>query len=130
LKTGRLEATRKTLRLQFELWHFACEHGPALQALEKAASMAENGEDYYLLGCLHFERNQWQQARHALQRALRLGIKENAKAPYLLGVAAFNCGDRHTAQQAFEKASRNPELGNVVAYWSDRLQDRSTTRRQ
>jgi tetratricopeptide (TPR) repeat protein len=130
LKAGRLEATPKTYKLQFELWHFACERGPALQALEKAASLADNGEDYYLLGCLHFERNQWQQARHALQRALQHGVKEKAKAQYLLGVAAYNCGDPHTAQQAFEKASKNPQLGKVVAYWSDKLQDRSATRRQ
>jgi tetratricopeptide (TPR) repeat protein len=130
LESGRLEATRKTYQLQFELWHLACERGPALQALEKAASLADNGEDYYLLGRLHFERNQWQLARHALHRALQHGVKEIAKAQYLLGVAAFNCGDPHTAQQAFEKASKNPELVKVVAYWSDRLQDRSVTRRQ
>jgi tetratricopeptide (TPR) repeat protein len=130
LKAGRLEATRKTYKLQFELWHLACERGPALQALEKAASLSGNGEDYYLLGCLHFGRNQWQQARRALQRALQHGVKEKAKAQYLLGVAAFNCGDSHTAQQAFEIASKNPELGKIVAYWSDRLQDRSVTRHQ
>jgi tetratricopeptide (TPR) repeat protein len=130
LKAGRLKATRKIYKLQFELWHLACERGPAMQALEKAASLADNGEDYYLLGRLHFERNQWQQARHALQHALQHGVKEKAKAQYLLGVAAFNCGDSHAAQQAFEKASKSPELGKVVAYWSDRLQDRSTTRRQ
>jgi tetratricopeptide (TPR) repeat protein len=130
LKAGRLKATRKTYKLQFELWHLSCERGPALQALEKAASLADNGEDYYLLGCLHFERNQWQQARRALQHALQHGVKEKAKAQYLLGVAAFNCGDPHTAQQAFEKASKSPELGKIVAYWSDRLQDRSVTRRQ
>ena len=130
VKAGRLEATRKTYKLQFELWHLACERGPALQALEKAASLADNGEDYFLLGRLHFERSQWQRARHALQRALRHGVKAKAKAQYLLGVAAFNCGDPHTAQQAFEKASENPELVKLVAYWSDRLQDRSTTRRQ
>ncbi|MGD9223315.1 MAG: tetratricopeptide repeat protein [Desulfobacteraceae bacterium] len=130
LKSGRLAANRKTYKLQFELWHLACESGPALQALEKAASLADNGQDYYLLGCLHFERNQWQQARDALQRALQRGVKEKARAQYLLGVAAFNCGDPHTAQQAFEKASMNPELGKIVAYWSDRLQDRSTQRRQ
>jgi tetratricopeptide (TPR) repeat protein len=128
LKAGRLEADRKTYKLQFELWHLACERDPALRALEKAASLADNGEDYYLLGRLHFERNQWQQARHALQRALQRGVKEKAKAQYLLGVAAFNYGDPHTAQQAFEKAEKNPELGKVVAYWSDRLQDRSITR--
>lgn len=107
LKAGRLEATHKTFRLQFELWHLACEHGPASQALEKAASLANNGEDYLLLGRLHFERNQWQQARHALQRALRHGVKEKIKAQYLLDVAAFNCGDPGTAQQAFEKARKN-----------------------
>lgn len=130
LNVGRLEATHKTLRLQFELWHLACEHGAALQALEKAASLTNSGEDYFLLGRLHFERSQWQKARHALQRALRHGVKEKTKAQYLLGVAAFNCGDPHTAQRAFEKASKNPELGKFVAYWSDRLQDRSITRSQ
>jgi tetratricopeptide (TPR) repeat protein len=130
LEAGRLEPTRKTYRSQFELWHLACERRPALQALEKAASLADNGEDYYLLGCLHFERNQWPQARHALQRALQRGVKDKAKTQYLLGVAAFNCGDPRTAQQAFEKASTNPELGKLVAYWSDRLQDRATARHQ
>lgn len=128
LKAGRLETTRKTFRLLFELWHLACERGPALQALEKAASLTDNGEDYFLLGRLHMELNEWRQARHALQRALRHGVKEKTKAQYLLGVAAFNCGDPHTAQRAFEKASKNPQLGKLVAYWSDRLQDRSTTR--
>lgn len=130
LKTGRLETTHRTVRLQFELWHLACEHGPALQALEKAASLTNNGEDFFLLGCLHWERNEWQQARDALQRALRHGVKERTKAQYLLGVAAFNCGDPHTAQRAFEKASKNPELVKMVAYWSGRLQDRSVTRSQ
>jgi tetratricopeptide (TPR) repeat protein len=130
LKTGRLEATRKTYKLQFDLWHLACEREPALQALEKAASLADNGEDYYLLGCLHFERNQWPQARRALQQALQHGVKAKAKAQYLLGVAAFNCGDSRTAQQAFDKASTNPELGKLVAYWSHRLQDHSTARHQ
>jgi tetratricopeptide (TPR) repeat protein len=130
LEAGRLEPTRETYRSQFELWHLACERRPALQALEKAASLADNGEDYYLLGSLHFERNQWPQARRALQRALQRGVKDKAKTQYLLGVAAFNCGDSRTAQQAFEKASTNPELGKLVAYWSDKLQDGSTTRRQ
>jgi tetratricopeptide (TPR) repeat protein len=130
LEAGRLEPNRKTYRSQFELWHLACERTPALQALEKAASLADNGEEYYLLGCLHFERNQWQPARRALQQALQHGVKEKSKTQYLLGVAAFNCGDPRTAQQAFEKASTNPELGKLVAYWSDKLRDRSTTRRQ
>ena len=124
LKAGRLEATYRTLRLQFELWHLACEHGAALLSLEKAASLSNNGEDFFLLGRLHWERNQWQQARHALQRALRHGIHEKTRAQYLLGVAAFNCGDTQTARQAFEEASENPELGRFVAYWSDRLHDR------
>jgi tetratricopeptide (TPR) repeat protein len=130
LKAGRLEATHKTFRLQFELWQLACEHGPALQALEKAAALTNNGEDYFLLGRLYFERNEWQKARHALQRSLRHGVKEKTGVQYLLGVAAFNCGDPRTARRAFEKARKNPQLGKVVAYWSDRLQDRSITRSQ
>lgn len=121
LKEGRLEATPNAFRLQFELWRLACEHGPALQALEKAASLSSSGEDYLLLGRLHLERNQWQPARHALQRALFLGVKEKTQAHYLLGVAALNCDDPNTARQAFEEASKNPELEKVVAYWSDRL---------
>lgn len=121
LKAGRLEATHKTFRLQFELWRLACEHGPALQALEKAASLSNSGEDYFLLGRLHLEQNQWQPARHALQRALRHGVKDKTQAHYLLGVAAFNCNDPNTARQAFEAAGKNPELGKVAAYWSDRL---------
>jgi tetratricopeptide (TPR) repeat protein len=84
LKEGRLEAVHKTFKLQFEFWHFACEHGPAFKALEKAASLADNGEDYFLLGRLYIERNEWHKARHALRRALRHGIKEEAKAYYLL----------------------------------------------
>lgn len=123
LKEGRLEATHKTFKLQFEFWHLACEHGPAFKALEKAASLAENGEDYFLLGRLYIERNEWHKAGHALQRALRHGIKEEAKAYYLLGVVAFNCDDHGTARLAFEKASKNPELGKVIAHWSDRLYD-------
>lgn len=121
LKAGRLEATHKTLRLQFELWRLACEHGPALQALEKAASLSNSGEDYLLLGRLHLEQNQWQPARQALLSALRHGVKEKTQAHYLLGVAAFNCNDPDTARQAFEEAGKNPELGKVAAYWSDRL---------
>lgn len=128
LKEGRLEASYKTLRLQFELWHFACEHGSALQALEQAASMAKNGEDYLLLGRLHLERNEWQQARQDLQRALHRGVKEQAKAQYLLGIAAFHCDDPDTARLAFEEASKNPKLEQEVAYWSERLQKRSITR--
>jgi len=123
LKEGRLEATHKTFKLQFEFWHLACEHGPALQALEKAASLADNGEDYFLLGRLYIERNEWHKARHALQRALRNGIKEEAKAYYLLGIVAFNCGDLNTARLAFAEATKNPQLGKVVAHWSDRLQN-------
>jgi tetratricopeptide (TPR) repeat protein len=129
LKEGRLKATHKICKLQFELWHLACEHGPALQALEKAASLADSGEDYLLLGRLYIERNEWHKAREALQRALHNGIDEEAKAYYLLGIVAFNCNDHNTARLAFEKAVKNPELGKVVAYWSDRLYNRSIKRK-
>jgi tetratricopeptide (TPR) repeat protein len=127
LKTGRLEATPKTYKLQFELWRLACEHGPAMQALEKAASLTNNGEDYFLLGRLHFMRNQWQEARHAFEQAIHHGVKEEPKAQYLLGVAAYNCDDHNTARLAFEEAGKNPRLGKIVAYWSDRLEDPSIT---
>jgi predicted Zn-dependent protease len=123
LKTGRLDATPETLKLAFELWHLACEHGPALQALEKAAALTDNGEDYFLLGRLYFMHSEWQQARHALEQALRHGIKDKTKAHYLLGVAAFNCDDRIAARLAFEAAQKNPELGKIIAYWSERLQE-------
>lgn len=130
MNEGRLEATHKTYRLQFELWHLACEYKPALQALEKAASSTNSGEDYLMLGHLHLERNEWQQARNALQQALRLGVKEKTKAHYLLGVAAFNCDDPAMARLAFEEAKKNPKLVKVVAYWSDKLQNRSVSRSQ
>lgn len=83
-----------------------------------------------MLGHLHLERNEWQQARNALQQALRLGVKENTKAHYLLGVAAFNCDDPAMARLAFEEAKKNPKLVKVVAYWSDKLQNRSVSRSQ
>lgn len=130
IKEGRLEATPKTYRLQFELWHLACEHAPALQALAQAASLTNNGEDYLILGHLHLERNEWQQASNALQQALRLGVKEKTRAHYLLGVAAFNCDDATMARLAFEEAKKNPKLVKVVAYWSDKLQNRSISRSQ
>jgi tetratricopeptide (TPR) repeat protein len=130
MKEGRLEATHKTFRLQFELWQLACEHEPALRALEKAASLTNNGEDYLMIGHLHLERNDWQQASNALQQALRLGVKEQTKAHYLLGVAAFNCDDAAMARLAFEEAKKNPKLVKVVAYWSDKLHNRSISRSQ
>ena len=63
----------KTLKLLADAWRMAQEIDKAIPVLEKAASMAKNGETYILLGNLYLFEDRLEDAIKAIENGIKKG---------------------------------------------------------
>lgn len=124
LQRGRLQKSYDNLKLLYQCWSLAREYDKAEKILSQAAAMTNNGEDYLLLGRLHFEQHDWKNAQIALKKALRKGhLKRPKQAKLLLGICACHTGEKTAAKKYLEKLVTDPEYKRVASYWLSRLKN-------
>jgi len=124
LEKGRLPKSYDNLKLLYQCWSLARETDKAEKVLSQAAKLAANGEDYLLLGRLHFEQRDWKKAQLALNKALRKGRLKHAKqAKLLLGICACHTGETIKAKKYLEGLLSDPEYKKVAAYWLSNLEN-------
>jgi tetratricopeptide (TPR) repeat protein len=106
------------------LWLLARHRDKAKSALEKAASTAEDGNIYQMLGGIHFEDEDWAAAHAAYQRALRSGGLEEPRRVYLLaGISAYRVGMKDEARSALEQAAMSDKYEEQARSLLRRLDD-------
>lgn len=124
LKSGALEPTNERIFLEGRLWVLAREAQTAKQVLARAAESSRNGQIDLLLGKLHYQNDEWKAAEQHLARALDKGSldKETAEARYLLGISAYQNGNRDVAAAALKAASKDSRFADSAHYWLGQLQ--------
>lgn len=125
LKSGALEPTNERIFLEGRLWVLAREAQTAKQVLARAAESSQNGQIDLLLGKLHYQSDEWKAAEQHLARALDKGSldKETAEARYLLGISAYQNGNRDVAAAALKAASKDSRFADSAHYWLGQLQN-------
>ncbi|MCC6207827.1 MAG: tetratricopeptide repeat protein [Gammaproteobacteria bacterium] len=123
LASGTLEPTTERIFLEGRLWIRARETETAKQVLTRAAESAPNGQIALLLGKLHYQNDEWNEAEQYLSRALDKGSLDNetSEARYLLGISAYQNGNRDVAAAALKAASNDSRFSDSARYWLGQL---------
>ena len=86
-------------------WIAAREFNAAVDPLEKAASLSEDGELYVRLAQVHVQRENWDQAVRAIGDALdKGGLEQPGDAHLLMGIVVYSSGKPSEARRWFASA--------------------------
>ena len=123
---GMVSPQAKNLEFLGSSWIQARELEKAVRPLEKAARMSNDGEDFYRLAHLHFEREKWKEAANALDAALKRGQLKNPGQAYLLkGIAYFSMKRLESARAAFSQAHKYEKTRVSSVQWLKHLDENS-----
>ena len=115
---GVLKDDAKSWHLLADSWLHARERDRALEPLQKAAELAADGNVYVKLAQLRVEREEWGEARLALERGLSKGkLRHPGHAQLLLGIACANEEQWGEAEVAFAAAQRDAKTEKAAQYW-------------
>jgi tetratricopeptide (TPR) repeat protein len=90
----------------------------ALEPLERAAELAENGNGFVKLSQVHMQAERWQEASEALARAFEKGGLENpAYAHLLVGITAFQQKSLERARSSFALALGDERTREMAQTW-------------
>lgn len=114
----RIEGNLKNWRLLGTAWLQAREQQAAIEAFDQAARLSDDGNLYLQVAQLHIDRNEWQPARNALEKALsRGGLKQPGNGYLLLGIAQMELDNTEKAAEAFEQAAAFKETKKSANQW-------------
>ncbi|EAQ96441.2 tetratricopeptide repeat protein [Congregibacter litoralis] len=96
----------------------AQEVADAIPAMEKAASMSDDGDLYARLGNIYLDADQNEKAIEAITKGLdRGGVKRPDNARLVLGMAYFNTDQYAKARDAFRAAGRDERSKKYADQW-------------
>ncbi|MFK8040966.1 tetratricopeptide repeat protein [Congregibacter sp.] len=96
----------------------AQEVDDAIPAMEKAASMSDDGDLYARLGNIYLDADQNENAIEAINKGLnRGGVKRADNARLVLGMAYFNTKQYAKARDAFRAAARDERSKKYADQW-------------
>lgn len=99
-------------------WIFAREYDQALEPLQRAAKLSDDGDLYVRLAQVHMEREDWRLAVDALSAGLAKGsLRDAGHAQLLLGIANYNGKRVNAARQAFGRARRYEKVSQSARQW-------------
>ncbi len=118
IRDGKIEATSSNLRTLAQAWSDAKEMDKAIPALERAARVADDGDLYAELANILLDREEWEAAESAAQKALNKGKLNRPDLPHVArGMALFNMKRYNEAIAAFRRARRYDESKRIAAQW-------------
>lgn len=122
LDAGVVKESARSWQLLADSWLHARERDRALVAMRKAAELAEDGNVYVRLAQLLVGREEWSEARHALEHAVDKGnLRHPGHAQLLLGIANVNEQRWGPARRALSAAKRDEKTQKAAEYWLSQL---------
>jgi tetratricopeptide (TPR) repeat protein len=122
LKDGIVSKTRKHFELLADAWIQARELDRALEALSRAAPLAEDGSVYVRQGQIFLERERWKESVKAVEAGLAKGGLDKPGLAYVaLGIARYKLGQKDESLAAFQKAKKYPRQKNQATEWINHL---------
>jgi tetratricopeptide (TPR) repeat protein len=114
----RIEATAKNLELLGIALRQARENAKAIPYLERAATLAGDGEMWARLANIELDEDNNEKAVEAARKALNLGGgKRPDNTRVVLGMALYNLGRLQDARNAFTEAKRDERSEKIAAQW-------------
>ena len=108
----------KALELLGNSWLAAREYDRALEPLERAAEVSEDGELFLRLGRVYIQREEWGKAAEELTKALEKGnLDEVGNVHLLLGIAIYNQKRLGPARRSFVRALDFEESNKHAQQW-------------
>ncbi|MGM0563457.1 MAG: tetratricopeptide repeat protein [Pseudomonadota bacterium] len=118
-----VEADERNLSLLADSWMMAKEYDRAIEALERAAKVSENGQNHYKLAQIFVDRREWNRAAQHVEKALQQGgLRQTASAHVLKGMIEFNRDNFDQAQQAFRKAKEDEQTAKAAKQWLNHIE--------
>jgi tetratricopeptide (TPR) repeat protein len=112
---GRMEANADSYRMLSNCYVAARENDRAIEPLEKAGELSQDGEMYMLLGQMHLQQERYQPALEALQKALAKAKPEQLGSVHLLiGVAQLGVKRYDDAERSFQAAANDAKVGGAA----------------
>lgn len=121
-----IEEDSESLELLANALLAAREYESALGPLDRAASLAENGDLYVRLGQVYIQREEWEKASAALESALEKGeLDDPCQSQVLLGITNYSQGKKGSARNWFQRARGDEKCEEQSARWLLHLQRES-----
>ncbi|MGF1607187.1 MAG: tetratricopeptide repeat protein [Rhodothalassiaceae bacterium] len=118
LKDGVVEPTADNLELLGRAYLLAQEYDEAIDTLLKAAAKQDDGEIWLQAGQALAEKQKWEEAADALEKALASGeVDSPNNARMLLGQAYMQIYDFDNARETFRKVRGDEELRSQARRW-------------
>ena len=118
LEQGTIESDEDSWRLYANSLLAARETDMALEPLEKAAELSEDGEVYIQLSQVYIQNERWTDALAALDRAFEKGNLDNpGHAHLLVGIAAYQVKRLGQARSAFAQARSHDNTREMAERW-------------
>lgn len=96
----------------------AREFDAAVEPLQRAAELAEDGELYIRLAQVHLQGEQWQDAADSIQLGIQKGgLQNEGDAKLLMGIAYYSQKKPQQALTWFGRASRHEESAQEANVW-------------
>ncbi|MBW2287246.1 MAG: tetratricopeptide repeat protein [Deltaproteobacteria bacterium] len=126
LEEGRIDRDREVLELLGNSWIAAREYEKAIEPLQRAAELAEDGRLYLRLGQVRVQREDWKEATGLLQKAIKKGGLDDAgKAHLLLGISYFSDDHPESARTAFQRAWKHESTRTEATAWLQHIDRQS-----
>jgi tetratricopeptide (TPR) repeat protein len=109
LAKGAVKATADNYKLLGDAFMIAGDNDRALEAYNKAAPLASNGDIDYRRAQVMGANQDFANAKAAIQKAISRGVTHKGKAYILLGKLDLGLKDSAGAKAAFEQAAQDPE---------------------
>ncbi len=117
LDDGLIESDARNWRLLSQAWTMAREPRRAIEALEKAAALSDDGELHARIAQSHADLGEWEQAVAAARTALDRGVRNPHELRIMTGMALFELGRLDEATEAFAQARRSPGGRKTASQW-------------
>ena len=116
-----VEEKSKNYELAGSAWRQAQETAKSIPMMEKAASLAEEGELFARLGSVYLDGDQHQKAIDSVAKGLKKGgVKRPDQAHMVAGMAHFNLGDYSGARKSFrdaQKVAKDERSKDMASQW-------------
>ncbi|MGB3624027.1 tetratricopeptide repeat protein [Ketobacter sp. MCCC 1A13808] len=118
LSKQRIKATLRNLRFLASAYSLAREYEQALEPLQQAATLDQEGETDLLLGNALYQLARWPEAAKAFETALEKGnLSQTTNAWLLLGQTYLNTKQFDRSLAAFEQAAQDDEKSEQAQQW-------------
>jgi tetratricopeptide (TPR) repeat protein len=131
LTGGKVKQDAESYRLMSNCFLAAREHDLALDPLARAGELAPDGEMFMLLGQLHLQRDRFEPALEALQKALaKSKPDQRGQVQLLIGVAQLGTERFDDAERAFRAATGDKKVQNAAESYLKFLEEQRLRKQQ